>query len=358
MDIHSNINRLKSIALCVMLTAMAAGMAFYPEEVSAAVGEGVSRCLDVLIPSLFAFMAAASMLAESGSAAMLSKPFTPISRTLFHMPPSLFTVLLISAVAGYPVGIKTLSDMLDRGETDPATAEKAACFCYCGGPAFYSGAIGLAVFGSKRVGTLIFLSVLLSNFTLAALLCRFSEPKTFAPKHKNKTGSILVNGVTSAGRSMGTICMTVVFFSAVMSLLRACGLFGLIQRTFGLSDNETIVLSSFVEITSLTGLQGVPYRLLPMISAACSFGGLCIIMQLFAIKSEKLSLFSFLKLRPFAAVLSAFFCRILQPYFINDAVSVISAHKPLLKINNFAASICLIFMIFLLNFKKGMVFSE
>lgn len=357
MDKHNYINRLRGVSMCALLTSVAAGLAVYTAEVSAAVGEAVSRCLNVLIPSLFAFMAAASMLAESGGAAMLSKPFRPVCHIL-RMPEQLFTALLISSVAGYPVGVKTLSDMLDRGEIDRHTAERAACFCYCGGPAFYSGAVGLAVFGSKRVGTLIFLSVLIPNILLAILMCRFSELKAFEPRAKSSSGDLLVSGVISAGRSMGAICMTVVFFSAVMSLLEACGLFGVIQRFFGLSDNGMTVLRSFIEITSLTELCGTPYKLLPLISAACSFGGLCIIMQLFALKSSEMSLFSFLKLRPLAAVMSAILCKILQPNFVDDAVTVISYNQHLFKINNFAASICLIFMIFLLNFKKSLVFSE
>lgn len=358
MDKNFYLNKLRGVALCLSLTAVAAGMAVYPAEVSEAVKEAVLRCLNVLIPSLFAFMAVSAMLVESGSAAMLARPFRPVSRYIFKMPEQLFTVLLISTVAGYPVGIKTLSDMLDRGEIDAPTAEKAACFCYCGGPAFYSGAVGLAIFGSKQVGTLIFLSVLLSNLMLALLLCRFSKLRALEGKREPASGNLLVNGVLSAGRSMGAICMTVVFFSALMALLKAWGAFALIQRIFGLSDNGVTLLKAFIEITSLTELSGTPYGLLPLISAACSFGGVCIIMQLFALKSKKLHLFSFLKLRPFAAVLSALICKILQPYFINAAIAVNSYKPPLFKINNFAASICLIFMILLLNFKKSLVFSD
>ncbi|WP_242940750.1 nucleoside recognition protein [Ruminococcus albus] len=274
------------------------------------------------------------------------------------MPESIFVVFLISTFAGYPVGIKTLSEMLDRGEIDTSTAEKAACFCYCGGPAFYSGAIGLTVFGSAKVGTLIFLSVLLSNLVIAFITCRFSELAVKKTIHIHKKDSFLVGGITSAGKSMGVICMTVIFFSAVMAVLKASGIFGIIRHFFGFSYNESALLSAFFEITSLSELQGSPYRILPIICAACSFGGICIIMQLFALKSDKLSLFRFIKLRPFAALLSALFCKILQPHLINEAVTAVSCSYNFVKVNNLSASLCLILMIFLLNYKKGLVFSD
>ena len=339
---------LRSLVLCTVLTVLTAGLAIYPAEVSAAVREAVMRCLNILIPSLFAFMTAASMLAESGSAALLAKPFSLVSRYIFRMPESIFAAMLISFIAGYPVGVKLVSDMLDRGELDSHSAKLAASFCYCGGPAFYSGAIGLAVFGSRQVGVLIFLSVILADLCLAFAVCRFSELNVSPKKDRSEKCSLLVGSINSAGRSMAAVCLTVVFFSAVMALVEASGLFAEISRIFGLSNNGITIVKSFIEITSLV----------PLICAACSFGGICVVIQLFSLKSKDLSLLSFIELRPLAAVLSAVFCKILQPHLIDKAVSAISVNRSLLNINNFAASVCLILMIFLLNFKKTLVFSE
>lgn len=131
-------NKLRGALLCIVLTVSAAGMIVYDKEIAAEVSETIARCINVLIPSLFAFMAMTDMLIKSGSIYYIAKPFRVISHYIFKIPDPLFTVFLISSVAGYPVGVKALSDMLDRGEINVNTAEKAACFCYCGGPAFYS----------------------------------------------------------------------------------------------------------------------------------------------------------------------------------------------------------------------------
>ena len=348
----------RQAVLCAFLTLITVGLAVYPQEISSAVRDALLRCINVLIPSLFAFMTAADMLTRSGSAELISRPFRPAAKYIFRMPCSIFTVFLISIFAGYPVGIKTISDMLDRGELNKETAEKAACFCYCGGPAFYSGAVGLTVFGDKNVGKLIFLSVLISNMFTAFLLCRISELTAETVRSNSKKGSLLVTSVRRSGRSMCLICLTVIFFSALLELIRQCGVFSMLQHVFGLSENAVTLISSLIEITALTELKGSPYKLLPYICAVCSFGGICIIVQLFALKSDRLSLLRFIELRPLNAVFSAVICKILQPYVIKEVVPALSYNNFLLKTNNCAASICLILMIFLLNCKKTLLFSD
>ncbi|MBQ1433045.1 MAG: nucleoside recognition protein [Ruminococcus sp.] len=344
------------ISLSLIFTAI--GIIYYPTQIASAVHDALLRCLNVLIPSLFAFIAVSSMLVSCGGIELLSLPLRPVSRFIFRMPDKLFSVMLISMFAGYPVGIRLLSDLLENGDIDERTAERAAVFCYCGGPSFYSGAIGASVFGDRRAGTLIFLSVLIPNIILAVLLCRTSELSCKTSPSQVRNDSILISGVTSAGRSMAAICITVVFFSAMLELLRACGVFELLQRIFALSDNTMTIVSSFIEITALTELKGASFDLLPAVCASCSFGGVCIIIQLFAIKSPKLSLYRFLELRPLAALMSAFVCAILRPHFLTGAVQTMSVGKTLCNVNNLGASICLILMIFLLNLKKSLVISE
>lgn len=357
-NIITNKMRSKDLFVSALLMLSALGIILYPGEVSAAVHDSVLRCLNVLIPSLFAFMAISSMIVSCGAAELISLPFRPISRYIFNMPDKLFTVMLISMFAGYPVGIKMLSEMLERGETDRNTAQRAAVFCYCGGPSFYSSAVGMAVFGDRRVGTLIFLSVLIPDLILSIIMCRTSELRCSSVISSDRKGSVLISGVNSAGRSMAAICLTVVFFSSVLALLRACGAFALLQHICGFSDNTMILISSFIEITALLDLKGASFSLLPFVCASCSFGGLCIIIQLFALKSKELSLYRFLELRPAAALMSAIVCRSLQPHLLKGAVQTIYFHRTLYNVNNLGASFCLILMIFLLNLKKSLVISE
>ncbi|MBR1863154.1 MAG: nucleoside recognition protein [Ruminococcus sp.] len=325
----------------------------FSAEVAAAVKEAVFRCLNVIIPSLFAVMAVSTLLIKTGASGFLSYLLYPLKK-LLDLPDSLFAVFVISCFAGYPVGIRLLSELYEDKLTDKRSASLMACCCYCGGPVFYSGTVGLAVFGSTRAGTLIFLSVAGAELTAAFFISRLFRPQAAPAGSKTELSSeLLTDSVLSAGRSMFSVCVMIVMFSAVLALADVL-IFG---REDGL-NNTVVLIKSCFEITGLTNLNGNPYGLLPAIAALCSFGGLCIVLQLCALKNPDLSLVPFLISRVPAAALSALLCRLLRPLMLPDNIAVTAQNKLLFNVNNFIPSICLILMIFLLNLKKSLVFSE
>ena len=127
------------------------------ESVKLGISEAVDRCMNIIIPSLFVFMALSQILVSSGLYYCVSMPFYPISRFIMGIPPQLFFVFLLGNTAGYPVGVKLLSDLCQRKIISQRTAKIMSCFCCCGGPAFYSGTVGLAVFGCTGAGIAVFI---------------------------------------------------------------------------------------------------------------------------------------------------------------------------------------------------------
>lgn len=344
------------IALCGLIPV---SLIAYPAEVSAAVTRSVGRCMNVIIPSLFAFMAVSGILISYKGCEKLMLPFYPLSRYVMRLPPKLFFVFLAGNIAGYPMGIKLLSQMLDKGEIDRKTAEDMSVFCYCGGPAFYTGMIGLTVFGSAGAGLLVFLSIVLSNLLVGTVICRIRRPVCISSSDSTKPfGTVMTDSINDAAVSLFRISAVIVFFSVMMSIPRAMGVTDWLARRIGMSGNNRVLISSLFELTSVTGLAGAPYKLLPAVAAICSFGGICIVFQLFSLKSSRLSLKKFLLTRPLCAALSALICRLLFPIFISGAEQAAAHERTLVNVYNFPASICLILMIFLLNLKKGLVFSE
>ena len=89
----------------------------------------------------------------------------------------MFFIFILGNISGYPIGIKLLSDMVKEEKIPPRTAEIMSCYCYAGGPAFLTGAVGLAVFGSKKVGLLMFLSILTANFLVGMVMNRIFKLK-------------------------------------------------------------------------------------------------------------------------------------------------------------------------------------
>ena len=84
------------------------------ESVKLGISEAVDRCMNIIIPSLFVFMALSQILVSSGLYYCVSMPFYPISRFIMGIPPQLFFVFLLGNTAGYPVGVKLLSDLCQR----------------------------------------------------------------------------------------------------------------------------------------------------------------------------------------------------------------------------------------------------
>ena len=55
----------------------------FPEESVAAAREGISLCVDVLIPSLFPFFVLSSLLISTGLAGLCARPLESFMRPLF-----------------------------------------------------------------------------------------------------------------------------------------------------------------------------------------------------------------------------------------------------------------------------------
>ncbi|MCM1479594.1 MAG: hypothetical protein NC085_07800, partial [Muribaculaceae bacterium] len=105
-------------------------------DVCEAVLNSVRVCLEVIIPSLYAFMVVSGFVVSSNIYALLSKPFGLVSRYLFRVPEEYFSVFLIGSFGGYPVGARLLSEMTAEGKISKSDAEHMLPYCYLAGPAF------------------------------------------------------------------------------------------------------------------------------------------------------------------------------------------------------------------------------
>lgn len=72
-----------------------------PQEVILGTMTGGELCIDLLLPSLFPFMALSAFLARSGAGELLARPFLPITRFL-SLPDASAPVLLASMIGGIP----------------------------------------------------------------------------------------------------------------------------------------------------------------------------------------------------------------------------------------------------------------
>lgn len=191
----------------------------YPQECCRGIESGISFCLEVLIPSLFFFMAASAYLVQSGVIPVICRPLSGLSKALFGLPSEGLAVILLAMLGGYPVGAACTQEMFRKGRLNASQAAKTATIAVAAGPGFLINYAGAALLNNPQAGWL-----LLAAQTTAVLLtgviagrCIKSEPLSpaFAP---NINGNLLVSAVQSASRAAFGMCAMVVIFSALIEV--------------------------------------------------------------------------------------------------------------------------------------------
>ena len=124
------------------LAAAFAALLRFPQEVSAAVTEGLRLSVSVLIPSLFPFFICVNLTSALGLTGVLARVFAPVMRQMFHVSGAGCTAVLCGAAGGYPSGAQCVAALYREGQLSRAEAEYLLLFCNNAGPAFLFGAVG------------------------------------------------------------------------------------------------------------------------------------------------------------------------------------------------------------------------
>ena len=344
---------IKTTAVYISVIAISITLIMYADTTISSAQEAVKRCLNILIPSIFVFMAVSGLLVRSGAYKIISLPFYPIARFVFRMPYELFSVMLISNLAGFPVGASMLCELVKSGRIDKKTASIMQCFCYGGGPSFSAGVIGLYLYNDKKTGLIVCLSAFAANMLTALVLCRIYRLNiSDEAEQKPFSADDIISCTENAGRSMLMICALIIIFCVVMSCAQRA-----VSGLFHIHPQASALIRTVFEVSSITSLENARLSFLPMITALFSFGGVCVLMQIVSTVKNSYSLTLFFITRLPTALLSGLSAKVLCSHLLDKTESCIAVSKNyIVNFNNFIPSICLILMIFLLLFKKGVAF--
>ncbi len=231
---------LREGAMGCALVLAAVGLLAAPEEAAAGAGEGLALCGNVIIPSLFPFFVLSTLVVDLGFAARLGRALEPVMRPLFRLSGSCAAALALGFIGGYPVGARTALRLYDRGQCTKPEAERLLAFCNNSGPAFILGVVGTGIFGSGRVGLLLYLTHTAASL-LVGLLFRFyggregkTAPPSSAPIEAVRLSAAFPAAVSRALTSTLSICAFVVFFSVLLRLLAHFGILFAAARLLGL----------------------------------------------------------------------------------------------------------------------------
>ncbi len=283
----------------------AAALLTLPAAVSAGVRQGLTLCLNAIIPSLFPFMALSEFIVRSNISGTLSIMLSGFVRHVFKLPTVCAGAVLMSFVGGYPTGAKIINEMYLRGAVSTSQAKRMLSFCVAAGPAFIITAVGARILQSPAIGYILFASHILAALILGALYALKDEVPVHggvSVKLNSLSGSV-VGSVTSACTAIINVCSYIVIFCAVTEILRSClsPLPEVLQGVLGYAFTLLEVSGGCVYIAGRFDLFGAAF-----LSFLLGFGGLCVVFQVLSIASAlKLRFWDFFRQRVMHGLLSA-----------------------------------------------------
>ncbi len=233
-------------------------------------GRGLSLCAKVVIPSLFPFMVISELLVSSGAGEAFGRLFSRIMKWLFGLSGAGVSALFLGSFCGFPVGARTAVALYDSGRISQSECEHLLTFTSNPSSAFLMTAVGLSMFGDKRLGAILYAVVLGSGFFVgfvARFLLRGRGPMEEHPHFPSglRPGgvSMFTAAVTGAAGGMLTVCAYVIFFSALTGALSVLPL----ARRLG--EGGYALLSGALEMTSgISIAAGLSNRSLGLIFTA------------------------------------------------------------------------------------------
>lgn len=305
---------------------------FSARDAALGASAAVMNCLTVIIPSLFALTVMSKLLISTDIYRLASAPLSPLSRYVFRIPPEWLAVLLISQIAGYPIGAALIGNMYSKGQISRSDGEYLLCFCIAPGPAFIYAVSSAVCPSCGEVSRAVFISVSGVNILGAALFGLWRKiPESSSVKVSPKlTAQTFISSVEEGSKAMIMICAVIVFAGAALGCMEKIGLFslieGLLSKAFPLEGtNLKPLVRAFFEISNLTAIKSSDsLKLLPAAAMLLSFGGICVHMQISALCGGLDPAKAFAARIPCSAA-AYFLCRILLPKFYVLEASAVSA---------------------------------
>ena len=282
--------------------------------------DGLELCARSIIPSLLPFFIISSLLGELGLPRYLGKLAAPVMSRLFGVGGAGAAAFIVGLSGGYPLGAAAVADIYKRCECEKKESERLLAFCNNSGPAFVIGAAGIGIFGSVKIGLMLYAA------HIAAALTVGIGAGIKMPRIKARRNSIdfkmlrfpeaLSVSVKSSVTSLLAVCGFITFFSALISVLDGTGLFtflaGRISEASGMSYGAArALLAGFLELGSgigeLASLGTYPATI-ALGAFILSWGGISVHCQTLAVTSG-----SELSLRPHT--LGRLFCGVISAVF-------------------------------------------
>lgn len=353
MQIHQTLRMRSTVLLsyikyiAVLFIISVSGLVFlrFPETAGQGISEGIDICLGTLIPSLYPFLIIASLVVNLDIVTAAENYFSAISGVLFRLPGKCAGVIFLSMIGGYPVGAKIIRELYKKNEITSAQAKQLMSFCVNPAPSFVISSVGFYMLGSKRIGFIMYFSIILSSLIIGFFSRFFADAEEniyiekSSWKYSPDFSDAIIKSISSASKTMLNICSWVILFSCINKLIEISLL----------GNTAKFTLFTLLEVTNgcLVASTNLP---VPIIAGIISFSGICTHFQLMSAVNEiGLEYRYFLASRILSGALSAVICSfILNIYPVSyDVFSYGTLPKNLVSSASLPVSVGMLIMCFL-----------
>ena len=263
------------------------GMIFFalhnPALTAQVVTDALRLCIGRVIPILFPIAAAGGLLtAYAAVPAFLGRW---VGR-LFRISTPSVGVLLISLVAGFPIGAMLASRLWERGRIDEEEASRLACYTNNASGAFLTGCVGVGYFGNPQVGWILWIASSAAALTVGlwmgarafgAANARVSPPRELVAVSP-------ADSIKSTAVGMLNLTAFVSFFAVFCRFLNE-SLTALLPDGYGAQTLRAAVVAFFEITGGLSEIASLPIHLLIRVGLAGLFigwSGVSVILQCMA----------------------------------------------------------------------------
>ena len=312
---------LKKAIINIIIVSFITFLLIFSRESMIAVKESLSLWCNNVIPSLFPFLIATSLLSYTNIPKTVSKIFARIMRPLFNVPGIGAYAFLLGIISGYPIGAKVVVDLYSKKACTKSEAEDLLAFTNNSGPLFIIGTIGISFFRSIHIGILLFITHILSaistGFVLGILQRKnkksninttgFSLDSYESESNPFNIGLVLRDSIVNSVNTLLLIGGFIVFFAVIINMLKNSHLLDLLSYMISFISKSYIdisyikgFLAGIIEITNgIFSISIIPTKFITINILLCAFllgfGGLSVFFQVSSISfSASLSMKSYI----------------------------------------------------------------
>lgn len=237
--------------------------------------------------------------------------------TIFNVSPIGAYPFVLGLFSGYPVGARIVSNLRQENKISKLDGEKLLVFTNNAGPIFILGTIGVGMYGSAKLGFLLYFVHIISSISVGIIFGRlhrnmYRNSASTTYMDFSTFGEIVSNSIRKAFYTLSTVCGFVILFSLVISMIQVSGILnfinniwiqnfilGLIEITSGIH-----LISNIASTNLLTKLLFTSFLL--------GTGGISVLLQVWSVIAD-----SDLSIKPYfiAKILNGFLSSIILYIF-------------------------------------------